>query len=222
MTFSDNVKKKAEPLRQAILRHPFTAGIGDGTLDVEKFKFYVRQDYLYLIDYSRVLALASARAEDLETMGWFARLLHETLNTEMELHRGYCAQFGISRRDLEETQASPTTLAYTRYLLTVAYHHTFPELVAALLPCQWGYWEIGNYLNQRGLPRHAPLYCQWIEMYASEEFKALADWLRDLADNLARSQNPQGIQKMEDAYLTSLRYEYLFWECCYNLEAWPI
>ena len=101
MAFADEMEKKAQPIRRAILNHPFVTGIGDGTLDMEKFKFYVRQDYVYLIGYSRVLAIASARAPDLDTMGRFARLLHETLNTEMELHRSYCAQFGITARELE-------------------------------------------------------------------------------------------------------------------------
>ena len=110
MAFSDTVEMKFHGLRRSILNHPFTTGIGDGTLDIEKFKFYVRQDYLYLIDYSRVLAMASARSGTLESMGWFARLLHETLNTEMDLHRDYCAQFGISAKELEETQKAPTTL----------------------------------------------------------------------------------------------------------------
>ena len=82
--------------------------------------------------------------------------------------------------------------------------------------------ESFEHVGLEATARHAPLYGQWIEMYASEEFKALADWLRDRADTLAQSQNPQGIQKMEDAYLASLRYEYLFWESCYNLEVWPI
>ena len=127
MSFADDVEKKAAPIRRAILDHPFVTGIGDGTLEVEKFKFYVCQDYLYLMDYSRILALASARSPDLETMGRFAVLLHDTLNTEMELHRGFCAQFGITLKELEETRAAPTTLAYTRFLLNMAYQGSFPE-----------------------------------------------------------------------------------------------
>ena len=221
MTFSDTVEMKSLGLRQSILNHPFTTGIGDGTLDIEKFKFYVRQDYLYLIDYSRVLALAAARSGTLESMGWFARLLHETLNTEMDLHRDYCAQFGISAKELEETQKAPTTLSYTQFLLSVAHHNSFPELVSALLPCQWGYWEIGDYLNRQGPPGHAPLYSQWIRMYASEEFKALAFWVRQLADDLASSLGPPSVQRMKEVYVTSMRYEYLFWEASYNLESWP-
>ena len=221
MTFSQRAEKKAQDLRAAILQHPFVTGIGDGSLDVEKFKFYVRQDYLYLIDYSRVLALASARAETLESMSWFARLLHETLNTEMELHRDYCRQFGISRQELEETLPSPTTKAYTQFLLSVANRRSYPELVAALLPCQWGYWEIGRHLNAQGPPKHTPLYAQWIEMYASEEFHNLALWVRNLADDLAARHGPAAARRMEEVYVVSTRYEYLFWEAPFQNESWP-
>ena len=97
LSFVEKAEMKALPVREAILSHPFIVGVGEGTLPVEKFKYYVMQDYVYLIDYSRVLALASARAPDLEIMGWFAGLLDETLNTEMDLHRSYCAEFGITR-----------------------------------------------------------------------------------------------------------------------------
>lgn len=222
MGFADEVEKKAEAIRQAILRHPFVVGIGDGSLPEEKFKFYIRQDYVYLIDYSRVLALASARAPDLETMGRFARLLDETLNTEMALHRSYCARFGITERELEETRAAPTTLAYTRFLLYTASQGTFGELVASLLPCQWGYWEIGDYLAKRGEPRDKPLYCEWIRMYSSREFRELAFWLRSLTNRVARRAGAAERSRMQEAYLTSLRYEYLFWEMSYREEAWPV
>ncbi len=221
MSFSRRAEEKANDLRAAILRHPFVTGIGNGSLDVEKFKFYVRQDYLYLIDYSRVLALASARADTLDEMSWFARLLHETLNTEMELHREYCRQFGISRQNLEETLPSPNTTAYTQFLLSVANSRSYPELVAALLPCQWGYWEIGCHLNSQGPPADAPLYAQWIEMYASEEFGRLAKWVRNLADELAAKHGPVTIQKMEEVYIASTRYEYLFWDAPFENDEWP-
>ena len=222
MGFADDVEKMAGPVRRAILEHPFVTGIGDGTLDLERFKYYVRQDYVYLIDYSRVMALASARAPDLETMGWFARLLDGTLNTEMELHRSYCARFGVSAQELEDTRASPTTTAYTSYLLNVAHQGSFAEVSASFLPCQWGYWEIGEHLAARGKPEGAPLYCEWIEMYVSPEYRALAEWARDLADRVGSEAGPAERRRMERAYLTSLRYEYLFWDMAYRLEEWPV
>ena len=192
--------------------------MGDGSLPVEKFRYYVMQDYAYLIDYSRVLALASARAPDLETMGWFAQLLNGTLDTEMELHRTYCAAFGISRQQLEETRPAPTTIGYTSYLLKVAHQGSFAELVAALLPCQWGYWEIGDHLARRGEPREAPLYGQWIQMYSSAEFAALAKSMRGLADRLGNQAGPVEQVAMAEAYQTSFRFEHMFWDMAYNLE----
>lgn len=213
---------KASPVRQAILCHPFITGVGDGTLPVEKFKHYVMQDYVYLKDYARVLALASARAPDLETMRWFAGLLDQTLNTEMELHRNYCAEFGITRQQLESTQAAPTTVAYTSFLLKVAHQDSFGELVASLLPCQWGYWEIGEFLAKRGEPKQAPLYTQWIRMYSSAEFEELARNIRSLADRVAEGAAPVQLAGMQNAYLTSLRLEHRFWEMAYNLERWEV
>ena len=207
-------------MRQAILAHPFITGVGDGTLPVDTFKYFISQDYVYLIDYSRVLALASARAPDLESMSWFARLLDEILNTEMELHRSYCGEFGITRAELEATSPAPTTLGYTSYLLTVAYRGSFSELVASLLPCQWGYWEIGDHLRRQGLPQSAPLYAKWIEMYSSEEFSALAHHIRKMADRIGDGAGTDELAAMGQAYETSVRLEHGFWDMAYNLEGW--
>jgi thiaminase/transcriptional activator TenA len=222
LSFTEDIERKALSIRQAILAHPFVTGVGDGALDVEKFKFYIMQDYAYLIDYSRTLALASARAPDLETMGWFARLLDETLSVEMDLHRSYCAEFGITSQELEAVRPAPTTIAYTSFLLKVAHQGSFGELVASLLPCQWGYWEIGDHLARQGEPEAAPLYLQWIRMYTAPEFAELARAIRALADRIAERSGPAELAAMTDAYLTSLRFEHRFWDMAYQMEDWGV
>jgi thiaminase/transcriptional activator TenA len=222
LSFAEDIERQTLPIRQAILAHPFVTGVGDGTLDVAKFKHYVMQDYVYLIDYSRVLALASARAPVLETMGWFAKLLDETLNVEMDLHRSYCADFGITPGELEATIAAPTTVAYTSFLLKVAHQGSFGELVASLLPCQWGYWEIGDHLARQGEPQSAPLYRQWIRMYTAPEFAELAQSIRTLADRIGEQTGAAELNAMREAYLTSLRFEHLFWDMACNLEEWRV
>ena len=222
MGFIADIERRSQSIRQAILVHPFVTGVGDGTLPVKKFRYYVAQDYSYLIDYSRVLALASARAPRLDDMSWFAGLLDETLNVEMELHRSFCQEFGINAEELEATVASPTTVAYTSFLLKTAHQGSFGELVASLLPCQWGYWEIGNHLLKQGLPQAAPLYAKWIEMYTSEEFAALADHMREMAGRIGDEAGPAEQAAMGQAYLTSVRLEHQFWDMAYGLEAWRV
>src|SRR5260221_1441554 len=155
MTLSERLHHAADPVWQKTLRHPFVIELGNGTLPLEKFQFYMCQDYIFLIEYSRLLALATAKAPDLDTMGRFANLLDATLNREMALHRDFAAQCGIEASALAATRAAPTAHAYTRHLVRVAALGNLPEIVAALLPCQWCYSEIGRTLAQRRKPSAA-------------------------------------------------------------------
>ncbi len=188
---------------------------------MEKFKHWVRQDYLFLIEYCRLFGLAAARAPDLKTLARFADLLHATARVEMDLHRGFAAEFGISEADLEAEAMAPTTRAYTDFLMRVAATGDFAELAAALLPCMWGFSEIGQALRARGLPADAR-YAKWIEMYATEDFAALARWCRELVDTLAEGTSKEQRRRMESAFVTSSRYELAFWHMAWLQETWPV
>ena len=219
--FSDRLYRLAQPVWEAQHSHPFVQGIGDGSLDIEKFKFWVRQDYLFLIDYARLLALAVARAPDLDSMRRFADLVHSTLNVEMNLHRSYAAEFGISTAELEAEEKAPTTRGYTDFLLRVAALDEFSGLIAALLPCMWGFSDLGQRLAQGPGPADER-YAKWIEMYSSEEFAELAVWCRALVDRVAAGLPEDTLRRMEDAFLTSSRYELLFWQMAWRQERWPV
>ena len=43
MRFSDQLRQAAAEIWEAQYQHPFVTGIRDGTLDPERFRFYVRQ-----------------------------------------------------------------------------------------------------------------------------------------------------------------------------------
>ncbi len=214
---TDRLHQLARPVWEAQHNHPFVRGIGDGSLDLEKFKFWVRQDYVFLIEYARLLALAVARAPDLATMRRFAELTHSTLSVEMELHRSYAAEFGISTEELEAEEKAPTTRAYADFLLRVAALGDFPELIAALLPCMWGFSDIGRRLAQAPRPSDQR-YATWIEMYSSSEFAELTDWCRALVDRVGAELPEDGLRRMEEAFLTSSRYECQFWDMAWRLE----
>jgi thiaminase/transcriptional activator TenA len=222
MRFTEQVRQQAAGVRAQVLQHPFVTGIGNGTLPLAAFRYYMCQDYVFLIEYCRVLALAVAKAEDLETMGRFAALLHATLHTEMALHRDFAAQFGISVADLEATRAAPSTRSYTQHLLTTAYAGSLTDITAALLPCMWDYSDIGQRLAAQGVPASQPLYAEWIRMYATPEFGALATWLRALLDRLARHAALAEQDRLTRLFIDSCRYEYLFWDMAYRQETWPV
>ena len=220
MSFTALLREKADSLWEKELSHPFVQGIGSGALELEKFQHYMKQDYLFLIEFSKVISLAIAKAKNLEDMGWFATLLNETLNTEMALHVSFCKDFNIAESELLDTKMSPSTYSYTRHLLEIGYSGSTPEIATAILPCSWGYSEIGKRLFANGLPKNSPLYARWIEMYNSDEFEYLALWIRRFIDREAENMTSSGKQTLEDIFFTSTRYEYRFWDSAYNLENW--
>src|SRR6516225_8205214 len=179
--FSERLRKKADDIWEAQYRHPFVRGIADGSLSLDRFKFWVRQDYLFLIDYARLLALAVARSPDLQTMTGFTELVTATLKTEMKLHRSFAGEFGISPQELEREPAAPKMLAYTDFLLRMATTGDFAELVAALLPCMWGFCEIGRRLARQ--PRPSDQHnAKWNDIHSSTEFADLSERCRNLRD----------------------------------------
>lgn len=219
-SFSENMKEKTKPVWQAILNHPFVKGIGNGTLTLDKYEFYLKQDYLYLVDFSRVFALASAKARQLDDMGYFAKLLDLTLNTEMELHRRTCTKFGISTEELEKTEPALVTLAYTSFLVKTCYEEPLAGIIAVLLPCAWGYVDIAQHLKKQGIPevRH---YRDWIETYASEDFAEWAEWLKAKMDFFAKEAPDGEKEHWYNLYLQSARFELMFFEMGYKEERWP-
>jgi thiaminase/transcriptional activator TenA len=211
VSFSAELRAAADPIWQAQHEHPFVRGIGDGSVDAGRFERWVRQDYRFLIEYCRLFGLAAARAPDLATLRQFAELLHATAVTEMDLHRSYAARFGVTAEDLEAEELAPLTRAYTDFLLRTAATGDFAELAAALLPCMWGFNEIGLRLADRGRP--ADERCAaWIDAYADPEFTRLAGWCRELVDRLATGAGPAVRERMREAFLVSSRYELAFWD----------
>lgn len=215
--FSRTLRAAADPIWQAQHDHPFVRGIGDGSLDPERFRHFVRQDYLYLADYGRVFALAAGRAPRLDVARKLVALAHETFETEMALHRELAVGWGIPADELERERATPTTRAYTGFLLRTAALDDFPVVAAALLPCMWGYSEVGRRLADGGLAGTGA-YASWIASYASDEFAELAAWCRRLVDDLAADVSGATRDAMRAAFLEASRLELAFWDASWRLE----
>jgi len=216
-TFYRELREKSDPLWESIFHHPFVKGIGDGTLSRDRFEFYLKQDYVYLIDFSRVFALASAKSPTLPDMGTFAALLHATLNTEMALHRKTCAAFGIAEEELAATRKRPVTSAYTDLLVRTAYEGEVSDIVAVLLPCACGYAEIGKRLESGGRPEDR-FYRDWIDTYASPEFQGFADWLIGRMNEHAADAPAKRKEDWHRLYESSARHECLFFDMSWNKE----
>jgi len=217
--FTDELWASIEPIYGAILRHPFIAGLTDGTLPRERFEFYAVQDALYLREFARALAITGARAPKDEWIVMCAGHGPGALRGERSLHEGFFQAFGLSVEAVAATPLAPTTLAYTHYLLAVAYGSPFHEALGALLPCYWIYWEVGKTLTRAGSPN--PLYARWIETYGSDEFGAIVGAVLDATNEVAGRVGDDERTAMRRHFRTASRYEWMFWDMGYRCEQWP-
>jgi thiaminase (transcriptional activator TenA) len=85
----------------------------------------------------------------------------------------------------------------------------------------WGFCEIGLMLAKQGMPADSR-YVKWIRMYSAAEFVELTEWTRDLLDRLATGLPQEELQRIEEAFITSSRFEYAFWDMAHRLERWPV
>jgi len=83
---------------------------------------------------------------------------------------------------------APVTRAYTDFLLRAAATGDFCELAAALLPCMWGFSEIGT-AGSSGMPEE-PRCAAWIDAYADEDFAQQASWCRSWSTAWPRTRAP--------------------------------
>ncbi|HLS23368.1 MAG TPA: thiaminase II [Pseudogracilibacillus sp.] len=222
MKFSDRLFQTIEPVWQSYLEHPFVKGIGEGTLDKEKFIHYMKQDYVYLIEYSRVFAIGATKANDLKTMTIFANLLHGTMNFEMDLHREYAAKFGISNEELETTKPSSTMTSYTSYMISQAQLGGVENAIAAVLACAWSYNWIGKELAKWPGALEHELYGNWVKMYSSDGFTKIAEDCIDLINEIAKDKPEHELKKLEEIFVKTSYFEYMFWDMAENKSMWPV
>ena len=150
-------------------KHEFVQKLANDSLHENSFLNYLKQDYLFLIQFSKAWSLAILKSDNLEEMKIAASTVNELINFEMELHISLCEKYGISKFDLENTEEENENIAYTRYVLELGYSGDFLDLLSALAPCVLGYGEIG--INLKDSNPKISMYRKWIETYSSSEYQ---------------------------------------------------
>ncbi len=216
---STRLHDAAAPVWEACLRHPFVTGIGDGTLDMEKFRYFMLQDYLYLFDYARVFALGVVKARDPELMRVFAANVDAILGGEMKIHRAYMKRLDITEEQVFAVKPALANLSYTNYMLSVAQTGGPMEIVASILACSWSYAEIGQTLAAIPGAAEHPFYGEWIRGYASEEYASTNQALIELMDSLAADAGEEQLAYLTDVFVNCSRYELGFWDMAWDVQS---
>lgn len=196
------------------VQHSFVRQIGDGTLDRACFEHYLKQDYIFLIQYARAYGLAAFKSSNLAELNHAKGLMSAIVDIEMNLHVEYCESWGIDQSTLENTVESTANMAYTRYVMERGLAGDLLDLNVALAPCVIGYAEVANWLSaQSFLKIEGNPYASWIEMYTSDEYQEVAQAHRDIINQIELSQlTEQRTASLVSTFGAATRLEVDFWQ----------
>jgi len=216
MSFTRDLQAKARATWENCYNHPFVQELGKGTLDKEKFKFYLLQDYLYLLQYAKVFAIAAIKSDTEEFMLRFSSSQYFLLANEMNLHREYMASFGITKEEMRAAKPSLYNKAYTSNMIAWGQTGGLAEILAAVFPCPWTYADFAQRLKkQYAAELDKNFYKTWIELYAGAEFSESFAWFFDALDGLVAHMPGAQRAQIEEIFISSVEFEYLFWDMAY-------
>jgi thiaminase/transcriptional activator TenA len=229
-SLSARLRDRSGRIWEGLHAHPFLRELSRGVLPLEKFRFFIEQDLLYLPEFARCIAMGAAKSRTETELRYFSAQLEGTLGLEIPNQRR------VLNRLLElgaEDRAgglgmAPANVAYTSYLHAVAAREGPLEIVAAVLPCAWSYVEIAarlageraDHLEERA---DHPVYSDWLGFYLTDEVSSLVRAMREDFDAMAEEARlgPTRRRRLAEIFAMSSRLEGAFWEMAYRLDQWP-
>jgi thiaminase (transcriptional activator TenA) len=206
---SQRLKARGADGWAAAVAHPMVAEIGAGSLPHTTFRFYFEQNLGYLREYARAIAFAATATTDRRAQSTLARFLGQIADVEIPANEAFLQRLGGSPGSA--AAMLPTTYAYTRHLLDATSRGGLAVALAALLPCQWSYGEIGRHLAW-SLPAD-PVYRDWIALFSGDGYDELVVASTELLDSSVTVRDEAATS---DAFDRSVRYEIAFWQMAYT------
>lgn len=217
MSTVERLLKATEDIWAGYHEHPFVQGIKNGTLDQEKFRSYIIQDYWYLMDYTKVFAVGVAKSKSVETMKMFAKYIQAILDGEVNVHNGYMGVFGITQEELDRTPIAQDNRSYTSYMLSVAYKGGEAEVLTAIFSCAYSYEVIARRMVEENpaAPDH-PFYGRWVRGYITDRYTGNNVQLMEMLERLTAHYTEEQLQYLEEVFTACSRYEASFWDMAWE------
>lgn len=198
--------------------------IFQGTMTDEKFKFQIRQNYQYLMEYTKSWAICVAKSQGYDEMNGFYKILSSTMEGTVGFNREFWAEeLSISIEELETTIMAEGKRSYTSHQLARAYEGDLACCMMALFPCNILYLYFGKHLLPKcELPKDNKYY-KWLEFYTLDSYAQKCENEINMVNTLCDGKSEREITRLLEIFAVSCNYEILQWEKMYNnMETWPL
>ncbi len=217
--FAARCRKAAADAWQASHAHPFVQALVDGSLDAERFRFYQMQDARYLEAFADACSLISVRHVEPDAKLWFIDAARLSMVVERQLHEEYGRTLGYTADDIRHLELTPNNRAYGNHVVVLAQTGSLVEALGALTPCPWLYTDIGM---QMGMIDPDHRWANWLRTYADPGFVTYTAELLQYLERAAAYAGADELRRAEEAFVTSVRYEWMFWDQAWKKQDWPV
>ena len=191
--------------------HKFLSDLVSNKLPSKNFKRYLIQDYVFLQQFLKILALSVYKSNSFEEINRSVNFI-KGIDHEIKLHSSYCKKWKISLNSLSNIKVESANSAYTDHVLKVGKKGNNLDIFSCLSPCIIGYGEIGLKLSKIKNWKKGK-YSSWIKMYSSEKYQQVAKDNIDYLDILFKNNKNKNFNKIKSNFKKSTILERNFWEC---------
>ncbi|WP_332238622.1 thiaminase II [Sporolactobacillus sp. KGMB 08714] len=218
MEISERARLANQSLWEQSFNHPFVQEIRDGSLALDKFRFYVKQDAYYVREFAKIHGLAAAQADDPKIVAALSDIAVGLAEGELQMHRRFFADLQVGGEEWAAFRPAPAAYAYIAHLYCVVCQGRLCRTMAALLPCPWLYSEIGQRLKNAAPKRE--IFQNWIAEYSSDALEKNVAVERKIWDKLSRGADDHEKERMLHIFYQSSYYELNFWDMSYGMDDW--
>ncbi len=219
MNVTERLRKDADDIWKEIKEHPFVTELYSGDLPLDKFEFYILQDYYYLVRAIRNFSIISSKARSVDNMRDVTEILHLEAQSEFEGYEKFLDRLGYSLEDAVQVEPIPVNVSYSSFLISTSSLNSFEVAMTSVLPCFWSYVEIAEHHTDKLEGNDKQIYKDWAKVYGTESYLELVEKMKGIVDEVGKE---YPYDELKDVFITASRYEYMFWDAVYNNEGWPV
>jgi len=190
--------------------HKFLSDLVKNKLPDKNFKKYLVQDYIFLQQFLKILALSVYKSNSFKEISRSVNFI-KGIDHEIKLHINYCKKWKIHLNSLSNIKIEKANSAYTDHVLNVGKNGNNLDIFSCLSPCIIGYGEIGFKLSKIKNWKKSK-YSSWIKMYSSKEYQKIAKDNINYLDILFKNNKNKNLSKLKKNFKKSTILERNFWE----------
>ena len=210
-TFFYKLKNSCKKEWSEYTNHKFLINLVSSKLPNKNFKKYLIQDYIFLQQFLKILALSVYKSTSFEEINRSVNFI-KGIDGEIRLHINYCKKWKIPLKSLNNIKVEKANSSYTDHVLDIGKNGNNLDIFSCLSPCIIGYGEIAHNLTKIKNWEKSK-YSSWIKMYASREYQQVAKDNINYLDHLLKKNKNIDETKLIKNFKKSTILERNFWQC---------